>query len=134
MSVSTPILTTSSEICAFAAPPDAAKTRMAATAAATDFMVSSPCFLWTAWWSGVSSIRLHACPQSRRLRRQNQTDDKKGGQANALRTSKQRECRRIGRRFAQEISMHGCKLISKLSHFNMYKCTDRCTTRHFLSI
>ena len=42
MSVSTPILTTSSEIWAFAAPPDAAKARPAATAAASDFIVSSP--------------------------------------------------------------------------------------------
>jgi hypothetical protein len=35
-------LTTSSEICAFAAVPDTAKAMMAATAAAGDFMVSSP--------------------------------------------------------------------------------------------
>src|ERR1700733_2994594 len=39
MSVRTPILTTSSEICAFAAPPHAATTRPAATAAANDFMM-----------------------------------------------------------------------------------------------
>src|SRR5580693_8106760 len=43
MSVSTPILTTSSEICwACTAPPDAATTRPAASAVANDFMVSSP--------------------------------------------------------------------------------------------
>src|ERR1700686_1233105 len=42
MSVSTPILTTSSEIWAFAAPLYAAKARPAANAAASDFMVSSP--------------------------------------------------------------------------------------------
>jgi hypothetical protein len=42
MSVRTPILTTSSEICAFAAVPEAAKAMRAATAAAVDFMVSSP--------------------------------------------------------------------------------------------
>src|ERR1700710_2930538 len=42
MSVSTPILTTSSEIWACAAPPVRATARPAATAAAIDFMVSSP--------------------------------------------------------------------------------------------
>src|SRR6187399_1725062 len=42
MSVRTPILTTSSEIWAFAAPPDTATARPAATAAASDFIVSSP--------------------------------------------------------------------------------------------
>src|SRR5207302_5185672 len=42
MSVSTPILTTSSEIWALAAPLVAASTRPAATVAASDFMVSSP--------------------------------------------------------------------------------------------
>ena len=42
MSVSTPILTTSSEICAFAGALKAVKARLAATAAKVDFMVSSP--------------------------------------------------------------------------------------------
>jgi hypothetical protein len=42
MSVRTPILTTSSEICAFAAPLEAATAIIAATAAAVDFMVSFP--------------------------------------------------------------------------------------------
>src|ERR1700676_5076325 len=50
MSVSTPILTTSSEICAFAAPPEAARARPAATTAANDFMVSSP-------WAFVEGFR-----------------------------------------------------------------------------
>jgi hypothetical protein len=45
MSVSTPILTTSSEICAFAGAPKAAMARPAATAAIVDFMVSSPWLL-----------------------------------------------------------------------------------------
>src|ERR1700677_3206373 len=49
MSVSTPILTTSSEICAVAAPPDAANARPATSVAASDFMVSSPLVLVKAW-------------------------------------------------------------------------------------
>jgi hypothetical protein len=42
MSVSTPILTTSSEICALATPPDTAYAMPAINVAASDFMVSSP--------------------------------------------------------------------------------------------
>jgi len=44
MSVNTPILTTSSEICALAAPPHAAQATPANKAAASGFMVSSPFF------------------------------------------------------------------------------------------
>src|ERR1700691_794438 len=50
MSVSTPILTTSSEICAFAAVPATASARPAATTAASDFMVLfSLVFLLRIW-------------------------------------------------------------------------------------
>src|SRR5216684_3844865 len=52
MSVSTPILTTSSEICALAVPPDTASARPAATTAASDFMVSSPRLLVEGFGSG----------------------------------------------------------------------------------
>src|SRR4051812_25091005 len=66
MSVSTPILTTSSEIWAFAALPDA-NARVAATAAASDFMVSSPRLFVEGFGSDPSSIRLGSrLPSERR--------------------------------------------------------------------
>src|SRR3984957_20889003 len=46
MSVRTPILTTSSEICAFAVPPHRAATRPAASAAVSDFMVFLLPWVW----------------------------------------------------------------------------------------
>src|SRR5258707_15072647 len=52
MSVSTAILTTASEIWALAVPPDTASARPAATAAASDFMVSSPRLLVEGFGSG----------------------------------------------------------------------------------
>jgi hypothetical protein len=42
MSVKTPILTTSSEICALAAPPDAANASPAINTAANDFIMVTP--------------------------------------------------------------------------------------------
>src|ERR1700716_2477718 len=57
MSVSTPILTTSSEICAFAAVPDAPKARPAATTAVSDFIASSPWLLVEGFGWKLCSIR-----------------------------------------------------------------------------
>src|ERR1700730_9893126 len=65
MSVSTPILTTSSEICAFAAVPDIASTTIAAIAAAGDFMISSPRLFVDGFGCEVSSIRPGRRLQSR---------------------------------------------------------------------
>src|SRR4051794_19338042 len=79
MSVSTPILTTSSESCAFAAVPEAAKARPAASKAVSDFIVLLPGLLLRASVEGLpSSIRLdrllqtedlHARPQRRTEKR-----------------------------------------------------------------
>src|ERR1700722_914322 len=54
MSVSTPILTTSSEIWAFAAPLEAAKARPAVSTAANDFMFLLPMFLSEVFVPGPS--------------------------------------------------------------------------------
>src|ERR1700761_8333275 len=65
MSVRTPILTTSSEICAFAAVADAARARPAATTAASDFIVFISLGFSFGLLGWACSSRVRRRPQSR---------------------------------------------------------------------